>query len=251
MEFFGIFLKTVFYTPLYNALVELYNVIPGHDVGIAIVILTAVIRLLTLPLNSSSLRSQKVLQELQPRLKELQTKYKNDKEALAKQTMALYAAQKVNPFASCLPILVQLPFLIALYQVLRNALESKGFDVLYPFVQHPGTINAVSFGFINLAAASAVLAIIAGASQFWQAHMLSSMAPPKPPSEGAKDEDMLAMMNKQMKYAMPVMTTVIAWTLPAGLALYWITTNLLAVAQQWWLFRKKQNNGNALASGVQ
>ncbi|MBP9748906.1 membrane protein insertase YidC [Patescibacteria group bacterium] len=250
MEVFGLILKTVFYAPLYNALIFLYNVLPGHDVGLAIILLTAAIRLLTLPLNSSSLRSQKAMQELQPKLKELQIKYKGDKEGLAKQTMALYAEQKVNPFASCLPILIQLPFLIGLYQVLRNALESKGFDVLYPFVQNPGTINAVSFGIINLATASWILALVAGASQFWQAHMLSSMAPPKPVSEGAKDEDMMAMMNKQMKYMMPVMTTVIAWTLPAGLALYWITTNLLAIAQQWWLFRKQQDSAVSVTPGV-
>jgi YidC/Oxa1 family membrane protein insertase len=250
MEVFGLVLKTIFYTPLYNTLVYLYNVLPGHDIGVAIILITALIRLLTLPLNTKSIRSQKVLQELQPKLKELQVKYKDDKEALAKQTMALYAEQKVNPFASCLPLLVQLPFLIALYQVLRNALESKGFDVLYPFVQNPGSINAFSFGIINLAKESWLLALVAGASQFWQGHMLSSVAPPKPVSDSAKDEDMMAMMNKQMKYLMPVMTTFIAWKLPAGLALYWITTNLLAIAQQWWLFRKKQEGTAGLKVGA-
>ncbi len=250
MAVFGLILKTIFYAPIYNALIFLYNVLPGHDIGIAIILLTAAIRLLTLPLNSKSLRSQKVLQELQPKLKELQIKYKDDKEGLAKQTMALYAEQKVNPFASCLPLLLQLPFLIAFYQVLRNALESKGFDVLYPFVQNPGNINALSFGIINLANPLWMLALVAGASQFWQAHMLSTNSSPKPQTDGAKDEDMMAMMNKQMKYMMPVMTTVIAWKLPAGLALYWITTNLLAVAQQWWLFHKKQNSTVTLTPGV-
>lgn len=229
----------IFYTPIFNALVWLYNVLPGHDVGLAIILITLAIRLLTLPLNASSLRSQKALQELQPKLKDLQIKYKGDKEKLAKETMTLYAAEKVNPFASCLPLLVQFPFLIALYQVLRNVLQSKGFGVLYPFVANPGHINAVSAGLVNLGEASWVLAILAGVSQFLQTRMLSAKRPTQPPPAGAKDEDMLAIMNRQMLYMMPLMTVFIAWKLPAGLALYWIVMNLLAVAQQWYMFRKK------------
>jgi len=238
MEMFVIALKAVFYTPIFNALVALYNFLPNHDVGLAIIFITAVIRLLTLPLNASSIRSQKALQELQPKLKELKLKYKDNKETLAKETMALYSEQKVNPFASCLPLLVQLPFLIALYQVMSNVLDSKGFEVLYPFVWNPGSINPVSLGLVNLANPSWILAILAGASQFFQAKMMSAKRPSQPPPEGAKDEDMLAMMNKQMVFMMPLMTVVIAWKLPAGLALYWLTMNLLAIAQQYFMFKK-------------
>jgi len=239
MAILGLVLKAVFYAPIYNALVLLYNVLPGHDIGVGIILITLAIRLLTLPLNASSIRSQKALQDIQPKLKELQTKFKDDKEKLAKETMALYAAEKVNPFASCLPLLVQLPFLIALYQVLRNVLDSKGFDALYPFVQNPGSISPMTLGLVNLADPSWVLALLAGASQFLQAKMMATNRPPQPPTEGAKDEDMMAIMNKQMLYMMPVMTVFIAWNLPAGLALYWLTMNLLAVAQQYYMFRKK------------
>lgn len=245
MAIIGTILTTIFYVPIYNALVALHGIIPGHDIGVGIVIITLAIRLLTLPLNAKSLRSQKALQDLQPKLKELQVKYKDDKEALAKETMALYAAEKVNPFASCLPLLVQLPFLIALYSVLRNVLQSKGFEVLYPFVANPGSINPVTFGLVDLSQASWVLALLAGASQFWQAKMMATNRPPQPPSEGAKDEDMMAIMNKQMLYMMPLMTVFIAWKLPAGLALYWLVTNLLAVAQQYWMFRKRKDDAGA------
>lgn len=241
MEILGVVLKAVFYSPIYNALVALYNILPGHDIGLGIILITVAIRLLTLPLNAKSLRSQKALQDLQPKLKELQTKHKGDKETLAKETMALYAAEKVNPFASCLPLLVQLPFLIALYQVLRNVLESKGFEVLYPFVANPGSINPMTLGLLDLGKASWVLALVAGATQFWQAKMMTTNRPTPPPPEGAKDEDMMAIMNKQMLYMMPLMTVFISWKLPAGLALYWLTMNLLAVAQQYYMFRKKKS----------
>ncbi|TAL19418.1 YidC/Oxa1 family membrane protein insertase [Patescibacteria group bacterium] len=232
-------LKAVFYTPIFNLLVFLYNAIPGHDVGVAIVLVTVILRLLTLPLNTWSIKSQKALQDLQPKLKAIQEQFKGDKEKQARETMALYSAEKVNPFSSCLPLLIQLPFLIALYQVLQNVLSSRGFEVLYPFVGNPGVISPVSLGLINLSSPSWTLALIAGVSQFFQAKMMTVSRPPQPPAPGAKDEDTLALMNKQMIYMMPIMTVVIAWSLPAGLALYWIVMNALAIAQQWWVFKKK------------
>lgn len=242
MAFIGLILKAIFYTPIYNILVWLYSVMPGHDIGISILVLTLVVKALTIPLTASSLKSQRALQDLQPKLKDLQIMYKDDKEKLAKETMALYSAEKVNPFASCLPLLLQLPFLIALYQVLRNVLASKGFEVLYPFVANPGSINPIMLGFLNLSTPTWVMAIIAGLSQFWQAHSMTTTRVKKPVTPGAKDEDMMAIMNKQMKYMMPLMTAFIALKLPAGLALYWTVMNLLAVAQQYWIFHRKPKN---------
>lgn len=237
-------LSTIFYQPLYNALIALYDVLPGHDIGLAIVLLTVAIRVLTLPLTASSTRSQKALQDLQPKLKELQIRLKDDKEALAKETMALYAAEKVNPFASCLPLLVQLPFLIGLYAVMRNGLASHGFDQLYPFVPNPGTISPVTLGLFDLSKASWVMALLAGGGQFLQTWMLVRSRAPQPPTKGEKDEDMLAIMNKQMLYMTPVMTAFIYWNLPAGLAVYWVVTSALMIAQQWWMFYRKQGVGS-------
>lgn len=132
-------------------------------------------------------------------------------------------------------MLVQLPILIALYLVLRDGLASKDIALsLYSFVHNPGTINPISLGVFNLSTPSIVLSVLAGAAQFWQAKSLMRKSPPATAGKGAKDEDMMAMMNKQMLYVMPVLTAIIGFKLPAGLTLYWcISTALMALQQQW------------------
>lgn len=228
---------TIFYQPIFNALIGLYNLV--GDIGIAIIILTVLLKLVLWPLTQKSLQSQKMLQSLQPKLKELQEKHKGDKQALTQATMALYKEEKVNPFSSCLPLLIQLPFLFALYRVLVDGLHSKSFDSLYGFVHNPGTINVMSLGFLNLAAASIPLAIIAGGAQFWQAKMMPRPVVPSNAGPGAKDESTMAVMNKQMLYLAPLMTVFIGAKLPGGLALYWVVMSLLTVLQQHLIFNKK------------
>lgn len=237
---------TVFYQPLFNILVWFYNVIPGRDIGVAIVLLTALIRLVLYPLSLKSIKSQKALQDLQPKVKALQAQFKDQQEKLAQELMALYKSEKVNPMSGCLPVLIQLPFLIAIYRVFIHGLKSESFNLLYPFVANPGTINTVSLGFLDLSKPHIILAVLAGAAQFWQTRMMVGRQSPtvagKHP-EGAKDEDTLARMNKQMMYVMPVMTVVIGASLPGGLALYWFVTTVLMGAQQWYIFHthQKQN----------
>jgi YidC/Oxa1 family membrane protein insertase len=231
------FFTTILFQPMLNALMWIYNIIPGHDIGLAIIVLTIVIRLILWPFQQSALKSQRALQTVQPKLKALQEQYKDDKAALNKAMMELYAKEKVSPFSSCLPLLVQLPFLIALYQVLRSGLTSANFNLLYPFVHNPGTINSVSFGFLNLADKSIPLAVLAGLAQFFQTKMLPMNRPPAGAGKGAKDEDQLARVNKQMLYIMPVFTVFIGFSLPAGLTLYWVVTTLMAVFQQWLFLR--------------
>ncbi len=229
---------TILYQPLLNILIFFYNVIPGHDFGVAIIILTALIRLVLWPLAKKSIAAQKAMSGLQPKIAALKEKYKDNKQELAKATMELYKNEKVNPFSSCLPLLIQLPILIALYWVLMAVLKSEKFDLLYPFIANPGTIKTMAFGFLELAKPNWYLAILAGAAQYWQTKMLP-MTPPPVKGEGSKDEGMMTMMNKQMLYMMPVMTVIIGGTLPGGLTLYWLVTTLLTGGQQWLMFRKK------------
>jgi YidC/Oxa1 family membrane protein insertase len=159
--------------------------------------------------------------------------------------MEMYKANKVNPMASCLPMLIQLPILIALYKVLQDGLHSKNLtDSLYSFIANPGSINQISLGIFNLAQPNYVLAVLAGLAQFWQAKTLSRKNPPTQAGEGSKDEAMLSMMNKQMLYFMPVMTVLIGLNLPAGLTLYWFFGTVLMVLQQIWLSRAVKNDGN-------
>ncbi len=223
----------VLYKPIFNLFVELYNILPGHDVGIVIFVVTVLIRLVLYPLTNSSIRAQKSMAELQPKLQHIQKEYVNDKQKQAQATMELYKKHKINPLSSCLPMLIQLPILLALFWVLRDGLASNKLgENLYSFVHNPGTINAMSLGFINLAKPSIVLALLAGVAQFFQAKTLSRKQPPKEAGEGGKDEGMAAMMNKQMLYMMPVMTAIIGIRFPAGLTLYWFLSTALMVLQQ-------------------
>lgn len=229
----------VLYRPLLNLFIALYNTIPGHDLGLVILVLTVLIRIVLWPLNNSSIKAQKNLQDLQPKLDAIKKEFPTDKQKQAQATMDLYKNNKINPLASCLPLLIQLPLLLALFWVMRDGLASKNIAAnLYPFVHDPGTLNSISFGFLNLTSRSIVLAVMAGAAQFLQAKMMSRKHSPKEAGAGAKDEDMAAAMNKQMLYFMPVMTVVIGLQLPAGLALYWFFSTVLMIVQQWFVFKK-------------
>jgi len=243
--------NAVLYQPIFNVFVGLYNFLPGHDVGAVILVVTILIRLLVYPLTNSAIKAQKSLQELQPKMEEVKKQYADDKQKQAQALMELYKTHKVNPFASCLPLLIQLPILFALYMVLRDGLASHNLvGQLYPFIANPGTINPVSFGFVNMAKANWILALLAGAAQYWQAKMTMVRKAPLEAGKGAKDENMMAMMNKQMVYMMPAMTVLIGFSLPAGLTLYWFFSTLLMGLQQLWLFKKKDNNPKVIEGEI-
>ncbi len=227
----------VLFDPLLNFLVFLYNVIP--DVGVSIIILTLLLRLLLWPLNAKTYRSQKAMQALQPEVKRIQTQFKNNKEELSKQLMALYKKEKINPLSSCLPVLVQLPFLIALYEVFRTSLDStKALPPLYSFIPNPEHLSPLFLSLIDLSRPSIPLAVLAGAAQFFQARLMP-MSPPPQGVPGSADEKTAAALNRNMLYLMPAFTVIIGATLPAGLALYWIVMTLLAMAQQYVALQKK------------
>jgi len=228
---------TFLFKPLFNIFVGLYNVIPGHDVGVVILVITVFIRLVLYPLTNSSIKSQKAMQELQPKLEEINKTYAGDQQKQAQATMELYKTSKVNPFASCLPLLIQLPILIALYWVFSSSLNATTIaktlaDNLYSFISNPGSINPVSLWMFNLATASPVLAILAGAAQYLQAKTMLSKNVVAKPVDGEKGPNMAAMMNKQMLYFMPALTVLIGFSLPAGLTLYWFWSTLLMAGQQ-------------------
>ena len=226
----------ILYQPLLNTLVLLYQYLPGHDFGIAVIILTILIRIVLYPLMVQSIRSQKVLSELQPKIQEIQQKYKTDKEKQAKETMALYQKEKINPFGGCLPLLIQLPILIALYQVFWRGLRPEEMTNLYSFVPPPGIIDPTFLGIVNLGQASLVLAILAGVTQFFQTKMITPKTPKIKQKEGMAQFS--GMMQKQMLYFFPIFTVLILLKLPAAIALYWIVTALFSILQQHLIFKK-------------
>lgn len=239
--------EVILYQPIFNAFVGLYNIIP--DAGAAILVLTLVIKAIFYPLTKKSIEAQKSLQELQPKLEALKKKHKGDQQTLAQETMKLYKENKVNPFGSCLPILIQLPIFLALYWVFQGALTTSNFDLLYPFVSSPGAINPITLGFLDLSKANIVLALAAAGAQFWQAKSMSTKKPPKKAGEGAKDENMMAMMNKQMLYFMPAITLIIGFQLPGGVMLYWFLSTLITAIQQRIIFSKDKEKKDGVVEG--
>lgn len=241
------FFTTILVQPILNILVWLYNAVPGNDLGIAIILLTIIVKAILYPFTMAQIKQQRALQQLQPKVDEVRTRLKDDKEGQAKELMELYKREKVNPASSCLPLLIQLPVFIGLYRALRDGLGSKGLDLLYSFVANPGTIHTMMFGVVDLAKPNITLAVLAGAVQFyqsWQIYRKPSPAAPPPAevkeSEGAKDEGTAAAMNKQMMYIMPFVTVFIGFSLPGGLTLYWLVMSVLTVAQQAVFLKKPQ-----------
>ena len=116
----SLFFNEVVYRPIYNFLIFTYNIIPFHDFGIAIIIVTIILKLILVPLSRKQIESQKKMQEIQPKIKAIQEKYKGNKEKQTKAMMDFYKENKTNPFSGCLPTIFQLVFLIAIYRVLFN-----------------------------------------------------------------------------------------------------------------------------------
>ncbi|MFA5134940.1 MAG: YidC/Oxa1 family membrane protein insertase [Patescibacteria group bacterium] len=237
----------VLFEPLFNGLLYIYNYIPS--LGVSIIIITVLIKLLLYIPSRSSIRAQKNLQQTQPKMKAIQEKYKNDKEELGRQLMKFYKENKVNPFSSCLPLLLQLPILIALYRVFFSVAQTdpttgiliaENLEHLYAPLRDIFTSQAIDPTFLGIFDLSQkgnfIFAILAGAAQFWQAKMIQAKKPPRVP--GAKDEGMAANLNKQMLYFMPIITVFFGIQFPAGLTLYWLVSTLFMVAQQWYVMKK-------------
>jgi len=233
-EFFVNIFDVFLYWPLFNCLVLIYNYLPGHDFGLAIICLTILIRFILYPLSVKALSSQKALQRLQPQLKEIQEKYKSDKEKQAKETLELYRKEKINPFSGLFLIILQFPILIALYRVFWQGLKPEELKNLYAFVVNPMHINAMFLHTINLSQPNLIFAVLAGILQFFQTKMLLPPTPKNPKDQA----DMSLVIQKQMIYFFPVITIVILYRLPAALGLYWITSGIFSIIQQYFILKK-------------
>lgn len=238
MDFLISTFNTVLYQPLFNALVFLYNYLPGNDFGVAIIILTILIRLILYPLSAKGIKSQKALASIQPKIKEIQEKHKENKEKQTKELMELYKKEKINPFSGCLPLLVQLPVIIALYRVFWGGLDPEKLNLLYSFVSSPGEINSMFLGFLNLANPNIFLAVFVGIAQFIQIKIISN----KPQKSSKKGSGFAEEMQKQMQYFMPIFIVLILWRLPSALGLYLLTTTLFTIVQQYIIVKKKNTN---------
>jgi len=231
--------QTILVQPLFNLLLVIYAYLPGHDFGVAIILFTVLVRLVLWPLVNRQLHSQRAMQKLAPEVARIKKESAGDRQLESKLLMELYKERGVSPFGSLLPLLIQLPIFLALYIVLRDMVKPHEVAQLaYPAVKHipyvahllvhGGAIDPTFLGVINLAKPAVVLAVTAALAQFIQAKQLAPKTPPT---------DTQAKAVQSMTFVFPVITFLVALSLPAALALYWTATSLMAVFQQWLVLR--------------
>ncbi len=230
--------NTIIYQPLLNALVIIASVMPGKSLGLAVVVLTILVRIILFPLSKRVIKGQYAMRALEPKIQEIKAK-KLDKKEESQQLFMLYQREKVNPFSGCLLLLIQLPILFALYYVFISGLNEP--ELLYSFVHSEG-IKQTLFGSIDITKPSLILAILAGLTQAVQAFLM-----PKPTAsqQGSPDSfqgQFAKSMSIQTRFILPIIIIFIARNLAAAVSLYWIVTNLFSIGQEIYfkrLYKKK------------
>ncbi len=239
-EFFYI----AIYQPLFNILIFFYNNTSFYDLGIAVILLTIIIKLCLHPLGIKAARSQKEMEAIQPEIKKIQEKYKKNKEEQSKKIMELYKSKKINPFAGIVPLFIQFPILISLFQIFRRGLEQEEMKHLYSFVKEPEFVNYYFLNIIDLSEPFIIFAIIAGAGQYLQMKIMVSKK--KANQAGQEDEksksDIGKTIQSQMVYFLPGFTFFILLSLPSVVGLYWIVTIIFSILQQY-IVQKENKEG--------
>lgn len=235
---FGLVWEEVIYRPIYNALIFLTTV-AGHSFGWGVVLLTALIRtVLFFPFHRSMV-SQRKMQKIQPEIDALKKKYAENQQLLAKETMELFKKHSVNPLGSCLPILIQMPFLFALFWIVQGGLGENNLVLLYSNLADfsPATITTHFFG-LDLTRPDPlfIFPVVVGLLQFVQMRLAFSNAQKKqiaPPTDGQNPmAEAMQMTSKYMQYFIPVMVAFGGATMPVAVGLYWGTSTVFGIGQQ-------------------
>lgn len=232
----------IFFRPLLNTLVFLTDILPFHDLGLAVIILTILVRFLLFPFTHHSIKAQSKMRSLEPEIARIRDEHKNNQEEQARRIMALYKEHGVNPLSGCLMLIVQLPLLIALYRVFLVGVDDMR-NHLYQFVSMPDSLQTVFLGVLNLTEASIFLAAVSGLTQFIQMKLAvpaGTTILPKPTAQstGSQNPDFSKIMTTQMTYVMPGIVFVIGLQFPAAVSLYWTTMNMFAIIHEM-IVRKK------------
>lgn len=203
--------------PLIHVLNFFYTYV--HNYGLAIILLTVVIKLLFWPLSQKSYKSMQQMKKLQPMMMKLREKHKDDRQKMNEEMMQLYKTYKVNPLGGCLPIAVQIPVFISLYQALMGAIELRH----APFISHVPFTDIIWLADLSAKDPYYVTPIIMGATMFLQQKLTPAPGDP---------------MQAKIMLFLPIVFTFLFLSFPSGLVLYWLVNNVLSIAQQWWVMRK-------------
>ncbi len=246
--------RNLFYAPIYNLFAFLIATIPGYSFGLAIILVTITIRILLLVPQHHILANSKKMQAIQPKIKELQEKYKGDQAKIGMELMNLYKAEQVNPLGSCLPLLIQMPLLIVLYWVVLGITDFSNNYYLYSFLKDfdISRINTAFFGIQLLSIGGItgiILALAVGGAQWFQIKLslpkedditkLEKMEKKIIEKKNGKYSEAEpsfmpdpSVMNKFMLYGMPLMIAVSTYFFPAGVGIYWLIGTLFMLVQQ-------------------
>ncbi len=244
--------NTFLFNPLYNCLIFIINMVPGGDIGIAIIILTILVRLVILPLYIKSIRMQMKMKEIEPIMAEIKIKYEKDKMEQSRQIMELYKKSKINPFITFVVLLIQLPIILALFFVFKDSFVIHK-DIIYSFINIPTNVNQQFLGFIDITASkNYFLAVMTGLTQYIQMQFaLPKPAKKDPNSKNPSFKDDLARsMDIQMRYVMPIMIIFISIGLPAAISIYWVTSNVIATVFEIIIKRNIKNKKEDVVSVV-
>jgi YidC/Oxa1 family membrane protein insertase len=223
------FYHTFFFDPLYNTLVLLFQVLPWADAGLIVILLTVLVRLLLFPLSRKAVLTQVKMAEIGPELEAIKEKYKDNPEEQARRTLALYKERGVNPFSGILVIIIQIPIILALYQIFLHLPEVRS-ELLYSFVSAPESINTTFLGIVDIAGKSAIIALLAAISTYFQLKVAAMGQ--KTPKGNSFGDNLTRSMQTQMKYIFPVIVFFISYKISGVIALYWLTTNLFSIGQE-------------------
>jgi len=229
----NIFHLTV-YDPLYNGLVFLVDIIPTHDMGLAVIALTIIARIIIYPLSKRAIATQMAMKKIAPEVEKVKAKHKDDREAQGKAIFALYRERGVHPFASFGLVLIQFPILIGLYWVFyAGGFPAVDTALLYWFVEAPAAINMSFLGLIDMGGRNVFIALLAGLTQLIYSRLSMGPRGTQTPTEATLSSDMARSFDLQARYVLPVIIGVIGYTIPAAAPLYWTTSNIFMIGQEY------------------
>lgn len=232
--------QQIFYRPLLNVLIYFYQTIAFHDLGVAIILATLLIRLILYPFFHKGAKQQMLMQRIQPKIKDIQKKHKDDRDQQAKALMELYKEHGVNPFSGMLLLIIQIPILLTFYWVIRSGIGTAEITGLYSFVSAPHSINPLFLGFINLASPNFILILAAAAAQYLQARLTIYRNPANTAALSQAEK-----VARQMVFISPILTIVVFYNFPAALGLYWLVSSIFSAIQQYFVNKHLQKKYGA------